>query len=89
MSWFSFPRDTVARNSPPRSARNSRLLAEIRLVAGAVLWLLLLLSLFSYHRSDPSWSTSGVAAQRTANLVGTAGAWMADILYFLLGFSAL
>jgi S-DNA-T family DNA segregation ATPase FtsK/SpoIIIE len=89
LSWFSFPRDTVARNSPPRSARNSRLLAEIRLVAGAVLWLLLLLSLFSYHRSDPSWSTSGVAAQRTANLVGTAGAWMADILYFLLGFSAL
>ncbi|WP_461594011.1 DNA translocase FtsK 4TM domain-containing protein, partial [Thiomonas sp.] len=59
-------------------------------MAGAIAWLLLLLAMFSYHRNDPSWSTSGAAAaQGTANLVGAAGAWTADILYFLLGFSAL
>ncbi|WP_297910398.1 DNA translocase FtsK [Thiomonas sp.] len=65
------------------------MLAELRLASGAIAWLLLLLALLSYHRDDPSWSTSGSASHATANLVGTVGAWAADILYFLLGFSAL
>ncbi len=89
LRWFTFPRAS-APHSGQLGTRKSRLLAEIRLVAGAITWLLLLLAMFSYHRSDPSWSTSGAAAtQGTANLVGAAGAWTADILYFLLGFSAL
>ena len=84
LPWFG------TRNQPRRPAvRRSRLLAEARLVAGAIAWVLLLLALLSYHRDDPSWSTSGNPARGTANLVGAAGAWSADILYFLLGFSAL
>ncbi len=89
MSRFSLPW-IGARNEARRpAARKSRLLAELRLASGAIAWLLLLLALLSYHRDDPSWSTSGSAAHATANLVGTAGAWAADILYFLFGFSAL
>ncbi|WP_018913432.1 DNA translocase FtsK 4TM domain-containing protein [Thiomonas sp. FB-6] len=89
MSRFSLPW-IGPRNEPRRpAARKSRLLAELRLASGAIAWLLLLLALLSYHRDDPSWSTSGTAAHATANLVGAAGAWVADILYFLLGFSAL
>ncbi len=84
LSWLG------ARNQPRRApTRRGRLLAEVRLLSGAIAWLLLLLALLSYHRDDPSWSTSGNPAQATANLVGTVGAWAADILYFLLGFSAL
>ncbi|OIQ82272.1 DNA translocase FtsK [mine drainage metagenome] len=74
-----------ARETTPRS----RLLGEMRLLAGAIGWLLLVLALLSYHRADPSWSTSGGGAQGTRNLVGALGAWSADIAYFLLGFSAL
>ncbi len=51
--------------------------------------MLLLLAMLSYHRGDPSWSTSGQGVQTTANLVGALGAWASDILYFLFGFSAL
>ncbi len=87
-NWFAFPRSGAVQAGPSVS-RKSRLLAEIRLLAGAIAWLLLLLALLSYHRNDPSWSTSGATTHGTANLVGTAGAWTADILYFLLGFSAL
>ena len=84
LSWLG------ARNGPRRApARRNRLLAEVRLASGAIAWVLLLLALLSYHADDPSWSTSGNAAHVTANLVGALGAWTADILYFLLGFSTL
>ncbi len=69
--------------------RRSRLLGEMRLLVAALGWLLLALAMLSYHRSDPSWTTSGLGEQVTRNLVGALGAWTADILYFLLGFSAL
>ncbi len=89
MSRFSLPWIGTRNEARRPAARKSRLLAELRLASGAIAWLLLLLALLSYHRDDPSWSTSGSASHATANLVGTVGAWAADILYFLLGFSAL
>ena len=55
-------------------------------VAGAAL-VLCFLSLLSYNVQDPSWSSSGADAQ-VRNWVGKLGAWIADIAYFLLGFSA-
>ncbi len=88
LRWFAFTRAADAPNIA-QGVRKSRLLSEIRLAAGAIGWLLLVLAMLSYHRNDPSWSTSGNAVRGTANLVGAAGAWTADILYFLLGFSAL
>jgi S-DNA-T family DNA segregation ATPase FtsK/SpoIIIE len=89
LSRFSLPWIGTRNEARRPAARKSRLLAELRLASGAIAWLLLLLALLSYHRDDPSWSTSGSASHATANLVGTVGAWAADILYFLLGFSAL
>lgn len=72
---------------PPRS-RLQRLAAEVRLTAAFIGWILLSLSLLSYHKSDPSWSSSG-AGGAVANWVGMLGAWFSDIAYFLLGYSAL
>ena len=56
------------------------------IVAGACL-VLCFLSLISYNVQDPSWSSSGVDGQ-VRNWIGKLGAWIADIAYFLLGFSA-
>jgi len=44
--------------------------------------------LFSYHRSDSGFTNSANPAH-VANWGGSAGAWVADLLYFLFGFSGL
>ena len=56
-------------------------------VAGACL-ILCFLSLLSYNLQDPAWSSSGSDTQQVRNWVGRTGAWTADIVYFLFGFSA-
>ncbi|CAO1661161.1 DNA translocase FtsK [Halomonas sp. NYA30] len=48
----------------------------------------LLLALFSYHPSDPGWSYQGPETD-IRNWMGQVGAWLADVLYSLLGASAL
>ena len=57
-------------------------------------WLLLLVVgvylatiLITYHRDDPGWSHSA-SEVGIHNAGGTLGAWLADILLFLFGFSA-
>ena len=55
-----------------------------------VLVVFLTISLFSYHRSDPSPGNSSGAlvypgAAKTHNLIGPAGAWAADLLLRLMG----
>ena len=47
----------------------------------------LLLSLGSYHPTDPSWSQqfAGQAATHIANAGGRSGAWVADVLLFTMG----
>ncbi len=46
-----------------------------------------LVALFSYSAQDPSWSHSGSNGE-IANFGGAAGAWMADLLFYLFGFLA-
>jgi S-DNA-T family DNA segregation ATPase FtsK/SpoIIIE len=46
-----------------------------------------LVAMFSYDALDPSWSHSGSNSEIT-NFGGTAGAWMADLLFYLFGFLA-
>ena len=46
-----------------------------------------LVAMFSYDALDPSWSHSGGNTE-IANFGGTAGAWMADLLFYLFGFLA-
>ncbi len=56
------------------------------LILGAVA-IFLLVSLISYHPADPGWSNSGDVA-RINNAGGIIGAWLADILLYLLGYLA-
>ena len=53
------------------------------LILGAVA-IFLLVSLVTYHPLDPGWSSSG-AVSRIQNAGGLVGAWLADVLLYLLG----
>jgi S-DNA-T family DNA segregation ATPase FtsK/SpoIIIE len=56
------------------------------LLLGAIA-IFLLVSLASYHPGDPGWSHSG-AVTRVYNAGGLIGAWLADVLLYLLGYLA-
>jgi S-DNA-T family DNA segregation ATPase FtsK/SpoIIIE len=60
---------------------------EIALIAGFVVLVLWLTALLTYSPQDAAWSTSG-AGLPLANRVGRLGAWVADVSYYLMGFSA-
>jgi DNA segregation ATPase FtsK/SpoIIIE-like protein len=64
-----------------------RLLSEARWLATAVALLYFVLILLSYNRADPGFSHENVVPH-IANLGGRAGAWLADLLLFIFGFSA-
>src|SRR5438067_13910896 len=72
---------------PPLPNRLVRLLSEARWIALAVAFLYFVLILLSYHKADPGWSHASVVP-KVANLGGRAGAWLADLLLFIFGFSA-
>lgn len=57
----------------------------ILIVSGAALFLLL--ALVTYHSKDPSWSNL-VDATPVRNSAGRAGAWIADFLFYLCGYTA-
>jgi DNA segregation ATPase FtsK/SpoIIIE-like protein len=76
--------------APPRQPmpnRLVRLLSEARWLATAVALLYFVLILLSYNKADPGWSHENAVAH-VANLGGRAGAWLADLLLFIFGFSA-
>jgi len=75
------------RESAPLSPRFARLVRESwwLLVVAAFLWLALILA--TYTRTDQGWSYSGAGAP-IGNRGGVAGAWLADLLLYLFGFSA-
>ena len=58
--------------------------AFIGLVAIA---LYLTLALVSFDRTDPGWTYTG-ADETVNNLVGTSGAWVADVFLFFFGYLA-
>lgn len=70
-----------------RSPRIARLIHEawwfVLFVAVAYLTLILA----TYHRGDPSWSFSGTG-EPVKNAGGVVGAWVADLLFYLLGSAA-
>ena len=53
----------------------------------AVAFLYFVMILLSYNKADPGWSHANTVAT-ISNLGGRAGAWMADLLLFIFGFSA-
>ena len=60
---------------------------EIALALGLALLIFMTLALLSYSPQDAAWSTSGIGGP-VHNWAGKPGAWLADIAYVLLGFSA-
>ncbi|MBL8328065.1 MAG: DNA translocase FtsK 4TM domain-containing protein [Rubrivivax sp.] len=56
------------------------------LLIGAAVWLFLVLALLTHHAGDPGFSTSG-SGEALRNKAGRLGAWLADLAYFLFGFS--
>jgi S-DNA-T family DNA segregation ATPase FtsK/SpoIIIE len=81
----SYTRNVTERQPLPN--RLVRLLSEARWIALAVLCLYLVMILLSYNKGDPGWS-HGVVVAKVANLGGRAGAWLADLMLFIFGFSA-
>ncbi|MEZ5540637.1 MAG: DNA translocase FtsK 4TM domain-containing protein [Pseudomonadota bacterium] len=65
----------------------TRGLREGALLLLGTLGIFLLVSLASYHPADPGWSNSG-AVTHISNAGGLIGAWLADVLLYLLGFLA-
>ena len=83
------------RKSASSSEKSSDAVASLfifRLKEGLLLFAIafsafLLVSLLSYHYSDPGWTHSSVVAS-VANSGGVVGAWLADIVLFFLGYMA-
>ncbi len=71
----------------PAATGMGRFANEIALIVGFVVLVLWSSALLSYSQQDAAWSTSG-AGLPLANRVGRLGAWIADVSYYLMGFSA-
>ena len=71
----------------PTSSTSFRFTQELSLLLTALLLGFWTVALLTHHVTDGAWSTSGVDAT-VANWMGRVGAWVADITYFLMGFSA-
>jgi len=70
----------------PTPTGMGRFASEIALIAGLVLLVLWLVALLTYSPQDAAWTTSG-SGLPLVNRVGRLGAWVADVSYFLLGYS--
>jgi S-DNA-T family DNA segregation ATPase FtsK/SpoIIIE len=81
--------------SPTRNTRVRRVNAPMRTrVLREAAWLLslttavyLLMTLATHTLNDPGWSRTG-HNEVASNLGGSFGAWLADLLYYLFGYSA-
>lgn len=63
-------------------------LLEAGLIITTAVAAFILVALLSFDPADPSWSQTGDYI-KVKNLTGTAGAWVADLLYFSFGWLAL
>ena len=85
-SLHTLQSNTSDSRSTPEPTGFARFANEIGLMAGFVLLALWLIALLSYSPQDAAWSTSG-AGLRITNRAGLLGAWIADMSYYLAGFS--
>jgi len=80
------PSSAISRREVPE--KTAGLIREawwlVLVVAGSYLATIL----FTYHRDDPGWSHSASEDAAIHNAGGSLGAWLADILLYLFGFSA-
>ncbi|WP_439671383.1 DNA segregation ATPase FtsK/SpoIIIE or related protein [Cupriavidus necator] len=79
---------TTTRTDPSAlPSRIGKLLGEVRWFLLLAITLGFLCVLASYSKTDPGWSHANQVAD-IHNLGGRVGAWVADVLFFIFGFSA-
>ena len=83
----AYTRNTTQQNGPPLPGRLVRLLSEARWFVLAVITTYLVLIFLTYSKVDPGWSQANVVPQ-LHNWGGRIGAWIADLMLFIFGFSA-
>ena len=83
---FTPRRRAAASPRKPLPPRVEKLLRETRWLLGVLIAIGLTLILISYTTNDPSWTHSGNAA--VSNLGGKLGAYSADLLLSIFGYSA-
>ncbi len=87
---MTYTLDTLKSKQPAQNGADragwKRFADELALLGGLALMAFWVLALLTYAGSDLAWSTSG-AGLKTLNAAGRLGAWLADISYYLLGFS--
>ncbi len=76
------------RVAPPVNLHLAQRLREGLLILGGGVGLFVLVALWTYHPDDPGWSHTGLGNSVIRNRGGVFGAWLADILFYLLGRSA-
>jgi S-DNA-T family DNA segregation ATPase FtsK/SpoIIIE len=77
----------TADKSTPLPGRLVALLRESRWLLLLAVAIYLILILYGYDRNDPAWSVSASGAT-PHNPGGVLGAWLADVLLYVFGFSA-
>ena len=79
---------TAARPAPSQLPEKiGNLLQESRWLALGAVALFLSMALWGYHKDDPGWSHA-VVSGRLHNPTGRLGAWTADLMLYVFGFSA-
>ncbi|HLD09896.1 MAG TPA: DNA translocase FtsK 4TM domain-containing protein, partial [Methylophilaceae bacterium] len=78
----------LKRRSEAATPKTSGVVREAWWLALVAVGVYLTVILFSYHRDDPSWSHSASDSAVIHNTGGRVGAWLADMLLYLFGFSA-
>ena len=86
---MAYPLNTFNDAVPAPASRSGvgRFAQEVSLVLGLALIIFVVMALISYSPQDAAWSTSG-ASGPPHNWAGKLGAWLADVAFVLLGFSA-
>ena len=78
----------LKRRSEAATPKTAGVVREAWWLALVAVGVYLTVILFSYHHDDPSWSHSASDNAIIHNMGGKAGAWLADVLRYQIGFSA-
>ncbi len=79
--------DGAAARTAPLPAKLANLLREAKWLALVAVAVYLLLILATFHKGDPGWSHTATGAT-IQNAGGKFGAWLADLMLYLLGVSS-
>ncbi|HJV51784.1 DNA translocase FtsK [Noviherbaspirillum sp.] len=83
----AYTRNTNPPEAQPLPNRLVRLLSEARWFALTVATVYLIIIFLTYSKADPGWSHASVVPHLN-NWGGRIGAWVADLMLFIFGFSA-